>query len=166
MKFLIAVAGQLAEVSGQATSAGVGDAGKIVQLDGTGKLDVSLLPTGIGADTSVIQTSEALSAGDVVNVHDVAGAFRVRKADATSSGKEAHGFVLAAFGSGLPATVYFEGSNTQVSALTPGVRYLSTTPGSTTSTPPSAAGNVVQVVGLAVAATVLNFDRGTPIVLA
>lgn len=166
MKFLIAVAGQLTEVSGQATSAGPGDAGKIVQLDGTGKLDVSLLPTGIGADTSVIQTSEALSAGDVVNVHDVAGAFRVRKADATSSGKEAHGFVLAAFGSGLPATVYFEGSNTQVSALTPGVRYLSTTPGSTTSTPPSAAGNVVQVVGLAVAATVLNFDRGTPIVLA
>jgi hypothetical protein len=165
MKFLTNNAGVITEVSGQATSAGAGDAGKIVQLDGTGRLDNSLLPPGIGADTAAIQASEALSAGDVVNVHDVSGAFRVRKADATTSGKEAHGFVLAAVLSGASATVYFEGSNTQVSGLTPGVRFLSTTPGMTTSTAPSAAGNVVQTVGLAVSATVLNFDSGTPIVL-
>lgn len=53
-------------------------------LDASGRLDSSVMPVGIGADTATIQTSEALASGDYVNIHDdVAGAFRVRKADAT-----------------------------------------------------------------------------------
>ena len=165
MKFLTNNAGVVTEASTISTSAGAGDVGKIPGLDAAGRLDASFLPTGVGADTQAIQTSEALAAGDVINIHDVGGAFRVRKADATTVGKEAHGFVLGAFTLGASATVYFEGSNTQVTGLTPGVRYLSTTPGLTSSTAPSAAGNVVQRVGFAAAATVLNFDAGTPIVL-
>jgi hypothetical protein len=139
------------------TSAGAGDAGKIPQLDGTGRLDNTMMPVGIGADTAVITTSEALAAGDYVNIHNSAGA-KARKADASTAGKEAHGFVLAAFGSGAAATVYFEGANTQVSGQTPGNVFLSTTPGLGTGTAPSASGNTVQRLGIAISATAINFE--------
>lgn len=147
------------------TSAGAGDAGKIPQLDGTGRLDNTMMPVGIGADTAVITTSEALAAGDYVNIHNSAGA-KARKADASTAGKEAHGFVLAAFGSGAAATVYFEGANTQVSGQTPGNVFLSTTPGLGTGTAPSASGNTVQRLGIAISATAINFEAQQPITLA
>lgn len=98
---------------------------------------------------------------------DSAGAFRVRKADASSSGKEAHGFVLAAVANAATATVYFEGRDNQVTGLTPGNRFLSAaTPGATVAAAPTGAGQVVQRVGIAVAATELNFEPMQPIVLA
>lgn len=142
-------------------------ANKIVKLDGSGRLDATVMPTGIGADTAVILASEALAAGDLINIYNNAGTANVRKADGSTSGKEAHGFVLSAVSSGSNATVYFEGSNTQVSALTPGVQFLSaTTAGKSTSTPPTGTGKVVQVVGLATSATNLNFQWELPITLA
>jgi hypothetical protein len=116
-----------------------------------------MMPVGIGADTQVVEASENLAAGDLVNIHNSTGA-KARKADATTAGKEAHGFVLAAVTSGQPATVYFEGSNTQVTGLTPGPQYLSTTPGLSTHTPPSGSGNILQKVGVATDAAVLNFE--------
>lgn len=164
-KYISNVAGQLTEVAGLATSAGAGDAGKIPQLDGTGRLDTSMMPVGIGADTATITTSEALSAGDFVNVWNSSGA-KARKADASVAGKEAHGFVLAGVSSGASATVYFEGPNTQVTGATPGNVFLSTTPGLSTSTAPSSAGNVVQRIGFAVSSTVINFQSQPPVTLA
>ena len=110
--------------------------------------------------------SEALAAGDFVNVWNDTGAFKVRKADATTAGKDAHGFVLDAVSSGNPATVYFEGTNTQVTGQTPGNVFLQTTAGSGGSTVPSSSGNVVQQIGIATSATSVNFERGTPVVLA
>lgn len=152
-------------VNAKNTSAGAGDAGKVVQLDAAGRIDSTMMPVGIGADTAAITTSEALAAGDLVNIHNSSGA-KARKADATTSGKEAHGFVLSAFGSGVSATVYFEGTNTAVTGLTPGPQFLAITAGGATATAPSAAGNVVQRVGIAISATALNFEAGQPIVLA
>lgn len=165
-KFLRLVAGVLTEVFGVQTSSGAPNAGDLVSLDDTGRIDGTMMPVGIGADTAVIQASEALSAGNWINVWDSAGSFRVRKADATSAGKAAHGFVLAAVGSGSNATVYFEGSNTQVSGQVAGDVFLQTTAGAGGSTVPSAAGNVVQKVGVAVSATVVNFERNEPVTLA
>jgi len=153
-------------VNSKASSAGAGDAGKIVKLDSAGRIDNTMMPVGIGADTAIIQASEALAAGDYVNIHDDGGQFRVRKADATTAGKFAHGFVLAAVSSAGDATVYFEGTNTQVSGQTPGTVFLGTTAGAGQAAAPSAAGNVVQRVGVAVSATAVNFERSTPIVLA
>jgi hypothetical protein len=152
-------------LNAKATSAGAGDAGKIAQLDGTGRLDSTMMPVGLGADTAVVTTSEALAAGDFVNIHNSTGA-KARKADASTVGKEAHGFVLAAFGSGVAATVYFEGTNTQVSGQTPGNVFLSTTPGLGTNVAPSASGNIVQRLGIATAATSVNFEAQQPITLA
>jgi len=152
-------------VNSTVSSAGAGDADKHPRLDGTGRLDSSVMPVGIGADTATIQASENLAAGDFVNIHNSSGA-RVRKADATAAGKEAHGFVLSAVTSGNNATVYFEGTNTQVSGQTPGTVFLLTTAGTAGATAPSGAGNVVQKLGVAVSASAINFERGEPIVLA
>ena len=163
--FLRLVSGVITEILGVQTSAGAGNAGDIVALDNNGRIDNSMMPVGIGADTASIDASENLAAGDWVNVWNSSGA-KVRKADATTAGKEAHGFVLAAVTSGNPATVYFEGTNNQVSGQTPGTVYLQTTAGTGGATIPSASGNVVQQLGVAVSATAVNFERGAPVTLA
>lgn len=153
-------------VNSKTTSAGAGDSGKVVALDGAGRIDSSMMPVGIGADTATITASEALAAGDLVNVWDDTGTAKVRKADATSVGKHAMGFVLAGASLGAPASVYFEGTNTQVSGLTCGPQFLATTAGVSDETAPTTAGNVIQRVGFAVSPTALNFQAGEPIVLA
>jgi len=179
-------------VNSKNTSAGAGDAGKlaalnasgilddtilnasvtnsankIAKLDASGRLDVTVMPTGIGADTASIVASEALAAGDLINIWNNASVANVRKADASTAGKEAHGFVLAGFASSASATVYFEGTNTQCTGLVPGVQFLSgTTAGKPASAAPTGTGKVVQRVGFAVSATSVNFDACEPIVLA
>lgn len=165
-KYLALVAGVITEVLGIQTSAGAADAGKVGVLDNTGRFDVSMMPVGIGADTASIVASEALSAGDFVNVWDSAGTAKVRKTDATTAGKEANGFVLSAVAPGASATVYFEGTNTQVTGQTPGKVFLGTTAGKAISTAPSASGNVVQQIGYAVSATAINFNAQVPVTLA
>lgn len=152
-------------VNSKTTSAGAGDAGKIPALDSSGRLDSTMMPSGIGADTATITTSESLAAGDFVNIWNSTGA-KARKADATTAGKEAHGFVLSSYGNGVPATVYFKGSNTAVTGLTAGVVFLATTAGLATGTAPSASGNVVQRLGVATGTTSINFQPTSPITLA
>jgi hypothetical protein len=160
--------GRLQERAATDVSSGISNAGDIVALDASGRIDASMMPVGIGADTAIIQASEALAAGDFVNIHAVSGSARARKADASVSGKEAHGFILEAVASGANATVYFEGRNTQVTGKTPGARqYLSaTTPGATTETPPSASGQVVQLVGVAVSDTTISTEIEDGVILA
>ena len=153
-------------VNAKTSSAGAVDAGKVVQLDGSGRLDSSVMPVGIGADTKVMVASEALAAGDFVNVWSDAGAFKVRKADATTGGKRAHGFVLSAVSSGANATVYFEGENTAVTGMTPGDVFLGTTAGRAQASAPTGSGQVVQRIGVATSATSVNFEPSQPIVLA
>lgn len=165
-KYVYNNAGTLTERAAIVTSAGAGDTGKIIALDATGRIDNTMMPVGIGADTQVITASEALAAGDLVNIWNSTGA-KARKADASVAGKEAHGFVLAAVSNAAAATVYFEGTDTQVTGLTPGVQFLSaSTPGLATGTAPSGTGQVVQRVGFATAATALNFQSMPPVVLA
>lgn len=157
------------EVEATVTSTGVAEAGDIVALDATGKLDMSVMPTGIGADVAVIEASEALSAGDLVNIYDSTGPMvRLADASASNAGEIAHGFVLDNVTMGGNATVYFEGSNDQVSGLVPGTTYAlsHTTPGgvvalsSATTTP----GHSLQIVGVATAAGTLNVEFGKPII--
>jgi len=145
---------------------GAGNENKIPSLDAAGRLDTTMMPTGIGADTQTIVASENLAAGDLVNVWNDASTPKARKADATTAGKEAMGFVLSAVTSGNNATVYFEGNNDQVSGLTAGVLYLATTAGGVTGTAPSSTGNVVQKVGFATASGSMNFNAGQTVVLA
>lgn len=167
-KYIKQEGGKLKEQAAISTSAGAGDAGKIIELDGTGRIDSSMLPVGIGADTKSIASFENLAAGDFVNIFNDAGTAKARKADASDPAKEANGFVLSAVTAPAAATVYFEGTNTQVSGLTGGtVVYLSaSTPGGVTATPPSGSGNIVQVVGKAISTTEISFEAAQPIELA
>lgn len=165
-KYLRNNSGVITELEATVTSSGVSEAGDIVALDGTGKLDVSVLPTGVGPDVAIIATSETLAAGDFVNIWNDSGTPRVRKADATTTGKFAHGFVLAGATHPANATVYFEGANTQLSTVTGGRVYLATTAGGWTATAPSASGNVVQAIGVGIATDTINFEPEAPVVLA
>jgi hypothetical protein len=149
------------------SSTGVSDASKIVQTDSSGLLDPTLLPAGVLVQSGVLPASEDLAAGDFVNVWDDSSTPKVRLANASTSGKEAHGFVLASVTSGANATVYFEGQNTQVTGATAGNIFLSAaTPGGFTSTPPSGTDKVVQRIGTAIAATKIDFEQGAVTVLA
>lgn len=165
-KYLKHSNGRTVEEASIQSSAGAGDAGKIPALDTAGRLDNSMMPVGIGADTSTVVAGENLSAGDLVNIYDNSGTPTARKADATTSGKEACGFVLTAVTSGNNASVYHEGSITGLSGLTAGRYYLSTTAGGVTATPPSAAGNVVQFVGIATSSSTISFEATDGIILA
>ena len=162
--------GVLSEKEATVISAGAGDAGKIVAVDGTGRIDNSVLPVGIGADTKSIVCSENLAAGDLVNVYNNTGTATCRKADASgsSAGKIANGFVLASYTSAESALVYFEGSVTGLSGLTPGTpMYLSgSSPGAAIATAPTASGYSVQYVGTAISATEISFEPGQPVIRA
>lgn len=141
------------------TSAGAGDASKIIKTDSGGKLDNSFLPTGVGAETKTLASFENLAAGDWVNIFDDSGTVKARKADATTSGKEANGFVLAAVTAPANAEVYLEGTNNQLSGLTIGARhFLSTTAGAGTTTAPSTTGNTIQILGVSLSATEISFE--------
>ena len=167
-KYIIQDGGRLKENEATATSTGVTEAGDIVALDSTGKLDDSLFPAGMGAEIKILPASGALTAGDFVNVFDDSGTLKVRKAVADTVGKEAHGFVLESFDDAAEASVYCEGINNQLSGLTGGpMMYLSAaTAGHATATAPSATGNVVQCVGFRLSATEITFEPHSPIELA
>lgn len=155
--------GALTETRAVDVSSGAGDATKIPALDAAGKLVVGFMPSGVGPDVVTITASEALAAGDFVNLWNSSG-IKARKADATTAGKEAHGFVLAAVDNAAPATVYLSGENTQLTGLTVGAtQFLSTTAGGRTETAPTTATQVVQRLGVAYSATAMAFNPLAPI---
>lgn len=165
IRFLSIVSGRIKELAATVVSAGAADDGKIPALDASGKLDASLMPAGIGANTVAAVASEALAANDVVNLWDNGGTVNARKADATAEGKEVSGFVKAAVAQAANATVYLPGNTiTGLTGLTPGSRqYASTSPGALTEVPPSTAGNVLQLVGIAASDTSVIFEPEEPI---
>lgn len=141
----------------------------IVATGAGGTIDPSFLPPGVGVEVIMIVASEALSAGALVNVYNNAGTPNCRNANATTSGKEAHGYVIASVSSSGTATVYLNGRNTAFlggAVANAGDLYLSATSGQATLTPPSAAGNVVQQVGFAYTTTAMQFNPGQVFVLA
>jgi hypothetical protein len=157
-KFLTLVAGVQTLVTAIAASVGVGDANKVVMTDSSGRLDSSLMPSGIGAQTITATATEALTAGDWINITPTG----VRKAD-NSNNRPAHGFVLASVANAATATVYTAGLNTALTGLTDGTQYFTGTAGSQTSTAPTTAGTIVQTVGVAINATTIPFDFEPPI---
>lgn len=190
-RYLNLIAGRTRQVIAILASAGSADAEKVVATNTSGVLDDSIinaattgnsktlktlpdgtidpsvLPTGIGADVKNLPASEALAAGDLVNIWFDAGTAKVRKADATTEGKEADGFVKAAVGLNATAAVYFEGRITGLSGLTPGTRqYLATSAGQVVASAPATAGNIVQWIGVAVAAGEIDFEKSNPITVA
>lgn len=169
--FLRLVSGRPKVVAGVVTSAGSANDGDIPSLDANGRLDVSLMPSGIGPAVKTMPCSENLAAGDIVNVFNDSGVLRCRKADASSAGagRRAHGFVQAAFTSGQTATVFYGDLNSSLSGLTIGAEYYlsHTTAGGVVAVGglSATAGHIVQRVGVAMSATEILVEIQEPIEL-
>jgi hypothetical protein len=163
-KYISQSNGNLTEVLA-GTTGGATDANKIPALDSNGQFALTMMPTGIAPDTQSIATSESLSANDWVNIWNNGGTPSVRRAVNTGVATRAHGFVKASFTHPATAIVYFEGNNT-ATGLTSGDVYLGATAGQATNTPPTAAGSIVQGLGVATSATNINSEIDSPIILA
>lgn len=120
---------------------------------------------GAQGQTKVIGASEALTAGDLVDIWNDSGTVKVRKASA-SAGYPAEGFVLANVGLGANATVYLFGTVTGLGSLTAGARQFLSTAGARTETAPSTEGYIVQEVGVALSATEMKFEPQPTVLLA
>lgn len=160
-KVLVRLAGVTQQLTPNTSSAGAADAGKLVALDNTGKIDSTMIPTAAG-NSRAVPASEALAAGAFVNLFSNAGALGVRNAD-NSNNRPANGYVTAAVASGAQATVYdIDGINSGLTGLTIGTTYYLGTGGGTIATPldatSAATGLIDQRLGIAVSATELKTD--------
>jgi len=127
-------------------------------IDGELIADNSLTPE--KQQAALVKAYEALSYGDLVHIYNDHGVFTARKADA-SLGKvyEAHGYVIDTAASGANVRVYHVGyMDLPGVTLTPGSQWLSTTPGKTQTRPPNGPGQLIQMVGVAPSAHILNFE--------
>ena len=111
----------------------------------------------------LVSPSEALSAGDLVNIYLTGGAMRAQKADATNAAKFANGFVLTAAGVGVPVLVYPSGAFNSAIAVATGqaeVWLSDVTPGAFSLTAPTTSGHLLQTVGAAYQGAGLSFVQG------
>ena len=159
--------GVTAEVEGTVASAGAANAGELVALDASGKLDATVFPAGIGDPSKSISASENMTAPCLVNIHNSTGQ-KVRYADASTAAaaKQAMGFIKDTVVAPANVNVYFEGEISGFVGLTPGaVYYLSdSVPGGVTNTPVTAAGRILQRIGVATSATTIDFEANPPII--
>lgn len=152
------------EYSGITTSAGAGSSGEIPALDSAGKLDSSMMPVGLGTDSITLTAGETLTSGNFVYINSSG---QVMKADSTAIAKKAVGYVLVGVASASSCTVYFDDSNTALSALTVGATYyLSATAGAVTPTAPTTSGQIVQEVGVATSTSTIHVGIKEPVIRA
>lgn len=155
-KYIALVSNKLKEVFASVT----GTANAIPAGDATGRLDISWMPLGVGQEVVVAVTSDNLVAGEFVNLYLNGGVITIRKADATTNAKPAHGFVTAITTAPASATMYILGvNNAYMAGLTIGTKYVlsKTTPGGVTDIASfsGVAGNIVQELGIATDTTSL-----------
>lgn len=151
-------------------SAGAADAGKVVGLNTSGKIDQTMMPDGVGAATRTAPATEALTAGAFVNEYANSGTLAVRLAD-NSNSRVATGFVKTQVANGGTATIWpLDSTNDQLSGLTVGADYYLGTAGGVLATPLDAtdtaqAGKIDQRLGRARSATELVTDDYDYVVL-
>ena len=157
LKFLTLVNGIKTLVSAITSSAGAGDANKIIATDSNGKIDASFL-TGVDDQTEEYVTSEDLTDGMYVNIFENTGTDTARRADATL-GLPAHGFVLASTTTGQNAVVYTIGKNTSETGKIAGSIQFLGLAGASSSTPVAeTTGYINQVLGNALSDTIVRFE--------
>ncbi|MFI8479630.1 hypothetical protein ACIGCM_03575 [Pseudomonas sp. NPDC078700] len=166
--FLARVAGRTRQIIATVISAGAGSAGDIVALDDAGKLDVSVLPLGIGANVVNAVASEAIGAGKFVELWSDAGTLKMRLAD-NSNNRPAWGYVKAAVASAASGTAYrLNTVNANLSGLTPGGDYWLGTAGGVIDAaldPETDIGKMDQYLGKALSATEVVTAEFEPVYL-
>lgn len=150
-------------------STGAASANKIPQTKEDGKLDVSLMPPELDLSAETATTSEALAAGDFINVwlDSSDSTVKIRKGDAGNN-RPYHGFVRTSYPVGVEATYFSGGDNTELSDLVPGSPYFaSETPGTASPTIPLEnddfkPNTFIQNLGIAINTTTLRFEYNSP----
>lgn len=162
LKFLTRLAdGTIKSIAAIVSSAGVGSANKIIATGSDGKISATFLPPGVEVQVELATASEALDAGDFVNIFDDNGSRGVRKAIASDLNKPAHGFVISSVASAAEASVYTKGVNTAVAGVENTKYFLSSvTAGDATDTAPTdTADHFQQVLGYGTGGGILyEFD--------
>jgi len=109
-----------------------------------------------------LPASEAIIESGLVNLYNNAGALNARNANATDNTKPCYGYCSQAggtAGAGAYTEVIVLTGLAPAAGLTVGTRYfLSTVNGLLTAVAPVAAGNIEQVLGIALSATEFLFD--------
>lgn len=142
-KYIAVESGQLVEKETVTTGGSAGDAEELIRLDSAGRIDPSLYAAPADAHSYSVECDETLSANQMVNIFNDAGAVKVRKAN--KAGKPAHGYIesgTAAVAAGGNITVSF-GRIAKITVAAAN-RYLSTE--TCSSTPASVTGQLVQEV--------------------
>jgi hypothetical protein len=105
--------------------------------------------------------SEDIGSGKALNVWNDAGSFHLRHADCTSAitdPRDMHGFSRQAYASGQTARMWVAGVMTGISAtLLPGYAYLGAA-GALSDSPNGTAGQINQIVGVAVGQHSLSYQ--------
>lgn len=169
-RFLTYINGLQSWVEAIASSIGAGDANKIVRTHDNGRLHQSLMPVGVGVNVTLATASEALNAGDWVNLYVNGATKSVRKADA-SNNRPANGFVLDVVANAAQATVFEQGENTALNGLDAQIgqsmRLSATTPGvGTFASPALTNGHIIQSLGFVTSATSVLFEYDDPTYIA
>lgn len=145
-------------IASTVTSAGAGDANKLIATGADGKIDASLLTQAF--DPVSLTAGVSIAANQLVNFYDNAGTPSMRLAD-SSLDREANGFVTAAVASGNVGTAYRGGPLT-LSGMTTGVVYYlsNTTPGGVLAETSIVlvTGQCRQIIGVADSATDLMYQ--------
>jgi hypothetical protein len=166
--FLARVGGRIQQLFAITTSAGAADADKIPALGSDGRLDISMMPVGVGANVVVATASESLSAGRFVNLFVDAGVLKMRLAD-NSNGRPAWGYVREAVAADASGSAYrLNTVNANLTGLTPGSDYWLGTAGGLIATaldPETDAGKVDQYLGMSSSATELVTVEHAPVYL-
>lgn len=134
-----------------------------LRIADTDAIDLSIDGDGLKAtldevvyNTQIVITTEALTAGDFVNIYDDGNGLKVQKADAATA-KPAMGFVVTDVTNGGNAKVYLSGNNISLSTLTVGARYYLGNSGAITVNPTDTTGAIHQLIGYALSPTKINF---------
>ena len=130
------------------------------RTDGPGLEQVEIID-----DITVLPASEALTAGEFVQVFDDGGTGKVRKATNDDPDLHAEGFVLADVPVDVDAAVYRSGDNGWLTGLTVGADYYLGADGEVTATKPTGSGELVQHLGKAVSATSMQVRISDPLLL-
>lgn len=143
-----------------ATSSGSADAGKMVRTNSDGVIDITLLPSNIGAESFTVIAGENLAANDLIYLYDDNGIRKCKKAIATNENTLAKGYVTTSASAGSEVTVYTSGyiTSSGLDYSKSSVYLSATTAGAVTQTAPSGSGQWVQIVGSPLAADKFKFE--------
>lgn len=164
-RFLNVVSGILTQIASIQASAGAGDAGKIPALNAAGTIDSTMMPAGVGSDSTIVLASATIAASSFVNVFNNAGTPNCKPADNTTPAV-CVGFAITGFASAASGTITYAGIVTGLTSIVAGTTYYLGTAGAATATAPTTAGQIVQVLGYGLTTTSLQFEPGVPITLA